>query len=123
VFKDKMFIYRWLSLSLSNYSGIEISSMGFSRNKRIPLIVKKNKSLYFVKAIRDVADVEKAELEMQDIIDLSSEILAEYETKIILIIIENSEFKITTDSTIKVDLNEVYQKIISKGKQDIGGLM
>jgi len=53
VFKDKMFIYRWLSLSLQNYSGTEIKSEGFSRNKRIPLVVKKGKKVYFIKSIRD----------------------------------------------------------------------
>lgn len=123
VCKDKMFVYKWLSLSLSNYSGIEISSVGFSRNKRIPLIVKADNTLYFAKAIRDITDIKKAELEVQDIIDLSKDLLAKYETKILLIVIDNSNFDINIDSALKVNLKDIYQMIILKGKQDIGGLI
>ena len=123
VFKDKMFIYRWLSLSLQNYSGTEIISEGFSRNKRIPLVVKKDNKVYFVKAIRDVADVDKAELEMEDILDLSSEVIKDFDNKIIMIIIDRSQFKAKTKSSIVIYLEELYEKIISEGRQDIEALL
>lgn len=123
VFRDKMFIYRWLSLSLSNYSGIEISSAGFSRNKRIPLIVKKNKILYFVKAIRDFADIETAKLELLDIMDLSKDIILDYKKKIIAVIIDEYGSYPNPKQIIKIKLKELYDKIIAQGKTDITELI
>ena len=93
--KDKMFIYKWLALCIKNPAGINIKSKGFSRVKRIPLIIKSKRQLYFVKSVYESADIEKANYELNDILDLISEEVSEYEIKKIIIVIEdlNKEIK------------------------------
>ena len=66
IVKEKMFIYKWLGLILSDYSGINIKSTGFSRTKRIPFIVKRENVLYIFKSIRDIADIENGTITLSN---------------------------------------------------------
>lgn len=111
--KDKMFIYKWLALCIKDTSGINIKSKGFSRVKRIPLIIKSKKRLYLIKSVYEFADIEKAEYELNDIIDLISEEINGYEIGKLIIVIEQCDSKLKIKSYI-ISFDTLYKMIIEK---------
>lgn len=123
ILKEKMFVYRWFSLILLDYSGINIKSKGFSRTKRIPLIIKKDKVLYIFKSIRDVADLDKANYELDDIIDLIKEKIKEYKIIKVIITIKNSKETRQSNKVKIIKLVDIYDKMSQKGKITIKELV
>ena len=71
----KMFVYKWLCLSSYNLSGIEIFVKGFSRNKRIPVVVLDGKIVRFTKCAYTVRELERANAELNDMENLASNIV------------------------------------------------
>jgi len=116
ILKDKMFIYKWICLSISEFSGINIKSTGFSRTKRIPLLVINGDTVYFFKSVRDIGDIESANLELEDILSLIGEDLKDYYTiKIIIIINDFDHYKSVQDLRI-LKLSEIYEKFVVQEK-------
>jgi len=120
--KDKMFIYKWLALCIKNSVGINIKSKGFSRVKRIPLVIKSKKQLYFVKSIYELADIDKANYELNDIIDLISEEISGYEIKKIIIVIEDLNKEIKAEYYV-ISFDNLYKKIIQNNIRDISEIV
>ena len=89
--KEKLFVYRWLSLVLTNYSGTNIKSKGFSRIKRIPLMIVEKNVVYLIKASHTSKDIESAYYELQDIVALSNDELKPMEIKTNIVIIDFNE--------------------------------
>jgi len=116
--KDKMFIYKWIALCIEDLAGINIKSKGFSRVKRIPLVVKTRNQLYFVKSIYDIADFEKADYELDDIIQLIQEDFQKYQIKKIIVVINGVSSKMRNKSSI-ITFDELYDKIINQNKRKI----
>lgn len=83
----KMFVYKWLCLSSNNLSGIEIFIKGFSRSKRIPLVNLIGKRVRFTKSAYSIRELEKAKAELNDMVDLASNVvnLSLLERSIVLI--------------------------------------
>jgi len=71
----KMFVYKWLCLSSNNLSGIEIFIKGFSRSKRIPLVNLIGKRVRFTKSAYSIRELEKAKAELNDMVDLASNVI------------------------------------------------
>jgi len=71
----KMFVYKWLCLSSYNLSGIEIFIKGFSRSKRIPLVNLVGKRVRFTKSAYSIRELEKAKAELNDMVDLASNVI------------------------------------------------
>jgi len=71
----KMFVYKWLCLSSYNLSGIEIFIKGFSRGKRIPLVNMVGKRVRFTKSAYSIRELEKAKAELNDMVDLASNVI------------------------------------------------
>lgn len=116
--KEKMYFYKWFSLILMDYSGIEIKSRGYSRTKRIPLIIRKKKTLYLVKFIREIADIEKADYELVDQIGLLQEETSEF-NKIKIIVVLNDYKKIVERGKVIVSVKDIYNKMMEQGKLNI----
>ena len=120
--KDKMFIYKWLSLCLQEESGINIKSIGFSRMKRIPLLIKSKDQLYIIKSVHEHADIEKAEYELDDIISLINVETENYKVKKIIIIIEGTDKKYKTESNV-ISFDTLYNLIIEKSIRKISEIL
>jgi len=114
--KDKMFIYRWLALCIEDLAGINIKSKGFSRVKRIPLVVKTRNQLYLVKSIYDIADFEKADYELDDIIQLIQEDFPKYQIKKSIVVIDSVVSKMKNKHSV-ITFDELYDKIIHQNKR------
>lgn len=114
--KDKMFVYKWLSLMLNDNSGINIKSRGFSRSKRIPLIIKNNDILFLGKSIHNVKDLESANYELDDIIELSRKEINNLTTKKIIIILdfkeEDKKYLKKIDDVIFLSIDKLYDNFI-----------
>ena len=121
--KEKMYVYRWLSQISANYSGINITSTGFSRIKRIPLIIKKEKILYLFKSIRNIADIKEAEYELNDIMDLIQEDVKDYEVICVIIIINEFQESGLSKNRKILKLKDIYNKMLETGKIDINDII
>lgn len=117
--KEKMFVYKWLSLILSDYSGINIKSTGFSRTKRIPLIAKEERTLYIFKSIRNIADFDDANYELDDMAGLIKEQIKDYDLiKVIIVINGNTETKSLSNVKV-IGLFDIHNKMLQKGEISI----
>ena len=120
--KDKMFIYKWLSLCLQDESGINIKSNGFSRVKKIPLLVRSKDYLYIIKSVHEHADIEKADYELDDIIGLITHETKKYNVKKIIIVIGGIDQKYKTESYV-ISFDELYNLIIEKNIRKISEIV
>jgi len=120
--KDKMFIYKWLSLCLQDESGINIKSNGYSRVKRIPLLVKSKEHLYIIKSVHEHADIEKADYELDDIISLITSETKKYSVNKVIIVIEGIDQKYKTKSYV-ISFDELYTSIIEKSIRKISEIV
>ena len=110
---------------LSDYSGLNIKSKGFSRTKRIPLIILDDETIYLVKATHDVKDIERIYYELNDIISLSEEEFEGLSPKKIIIIInfeknDDKHLKKFTD-TLFLSLEKLYDNFLLKDINNISG--
>lgn len=114
--KDKLFVYRWLSLILSDYSGTNVKSKGFSRTKRIPLIVLDHQIVYLFKAARSVKDVEEIYYDLEDTVELSEELKNFKVSKVIIIMDyqkEDKKYLTNFPNTIFLSLEKILDNLLT----------
>lgn len=122
--KEKTFVYTWLSLLLSDYSGTNIKSVGFSRTKRIPLmIITNDKIVYIVKASRTSKDVEMAYNELEDIIMLSKNNLDSFKIRKLIPVIdlnlEDVQFFSRFPDCIFVSIKKMIHNLLTNNYRSI----
>ncbi|MFH1890983.1 MAG: hypothetical protein ABIJ91_05495 [Candidatus Kuenenbacteria bacterium] len=121
--KGKMFVYSWLSLVLKEYSGIDVVCVGYSRTKRIPLLVLENDILYIIKASHEVGDLEKTYREIEDIQTLLNKEIENLKIKKITLLINNLEQKIKFTAQfgdcLCLSLEKVLENFLIKGYYSI----
>ncbi len=126
--KNKMFLYAWLTLVLKECSGIEISSSGYSRTKRIPLIVSEKPHLiHIISVCLSSKNIEKAYAEIDDTIDLSKTELRSYSIKKIIIIVDFDEEYLTFlnnfQDCIFLDAKKVLKSVLLNNCRSISKLI
>lgn len=114
--KNKMFFYKWVSIILNEYSGIEIKSLGYSRTKRIPFVIIKNNIIYFAKIIKEEADTDKAEYQLEEYINLIHQEIKKYKPIKMIIILEKTRILFYSGEKIILPLKNIYDKVIKKGE-------
>ena len=114
--KNKMFFYKWFSIILNEYSGIEIKSLGYSRTKRIPFVIIKNKIIYFTKIIKEEEDTDKAEYQLEEYISLIQGEIKKYKPIKMIIILEKTRKLFYNEDKIILPLKNIYDKVIKKGE-------
>lgn len=72
----KMFVYRWLSMSTLNISGVELFIRGFSRTKRVPFVSLDGPLVRFCKCAHSVAEVDAVKADLTDMANLASDVVA-----------------------------------------------
>ena len=116
--KDKLFVYKWLTLILKNKSGINIRVPGFSRNKRIPLIIQNDDSYYIVKAARTIRDLDYENADLNELVDviLSSHHKLNLYKIIVLMKESKADVKYIRESkdVIVLSLKKLYYNFLKK---------
>jgi NAD-dependent dihydropyrimidine dehydrogenase PreA subunit len=114
----KDFIYLWLSQILTDYSGIDITSAGYSRIIRIPLLLIKDHKLFIVKVSRNLKDVERHFRELEDILDLIKEEVSNYSVSIIDIVVNfdtyDSKYLNKFKNCIFLDFNKMLDLFLKE---------
>lgn len=115
----KMFVYRWLSLTIDELSGMEVFIEGFSRSKRIPFVSVRGNVVNLVKCASSIKEVERVSADLDDMMLLAANAVAVSRLRKSIVIIQETTSQKEKDylssfqrSSI-VELNNLYNDLIS----------
>lgn len=120
--KDKLFVYKWMCLILENKSGINIKVAGYSRDKRIPLIVQIGQAVYIFKVARTVRDLDYENADLEEIISIIISQSPKLTLHKVIILMKESKLSLqyldNFDDVSILSLRKIYYNVL-KNKFDL----
>jgi ferredoxin-like protein FixX len=115
--KNKLFVYKWLSLILQDTSGINIKVPGYSRDKRIPLIILDEGVIYIVKIARTVKEIDYENVDLDEIESIIISIYPKLDIRHVIVLIKETKLDLDYlnqfQKTHILSLKRIHDNVLS----------